>query len=69
MKAMDQNFSSTPTTGIVYLAISFIGVLVGWITSFSVHEILQGLAHIVSIGAGIMAIRHYYLQNKKPKPN
>jgi hypothetical protein len=56
-----------PDTGLGYACISVLGMILGWISIHSVYEVLQLFATTVSIGAGLMAIRHYYLQNKRKK--
>lgn len=77
---MDNNqFPSQPGGGPVYLALSLFCATIGWINSAyeavlgwitsaaHVKELLQNASLFISCVAGLMAIRHYYLQNKTPK--
>lgn len=54
-------------SGHVSLAICVITGLFAWIGSHSLNEIIKGLSMVVSIGAGLMAIRYYYYATKKHK--
>ena len=59
--------SSHSAGGLIYVAVSFISGALGWISLHSVKENLQVASLLISCGAGLMAMRHYYLQNKKVK--
>ena len=52
------------TTGLWYVGASIITGVLGWINLHTLNNVLQNLSLFVSICAGMMAIRHYYLQNK-----
>lgn len=53
--------------GHIALAVSFITGFFAWIGSHSLSEFAKGLSMVVSIGAGLMAIRYYYYATKKNK--
>lgn len=49
------------------LAVSLIGGIISWINGIPVGEAVKLIAGIVSIGAGIMAIRYYHYATIKAK--
>lgn len=49
------------------LAVSLITGFIAWIGSFDFGDIVKTVSMLVSIGAGIMAIRYYYHATKKHK--
>lgn len=53
--------------GHVSLAIAMITGVFAWISSHNVSEIFKTIAAVVSIGAGLMAIRYYYYATIKAK--
>jgi glucan phosphoethanolaminetransferase (alkaline phosphatase superfamily) len=53
--------------GNVSLAVSLIAGMFAWIGSYSLPEVIKSLSMIVSIIAGIMAIRYYYYATKKQR--
>ena len=67
-------YSHHPLIGAVYATVSILFALITYLLKiFNVEQFIQAatpylqfFATIISICAGIMAIRHYYLQNKKP---
>ena len=65
MKAMEQN--NDLQYGHISLLVSLLTGFFAWLGSLNAGEVLKGLSLIVSIGAGIMAIRYYYYATKKAK--
>lgn len=61
---MDQSHGEQ---GHAALVVSVLTGFLGWISSAQVDETLKFTSMCVSILAGIMAIRHYYLQSKPKK--
>lgn len=53
----------------IYTCITIIGVLIGGINWTGILEALPHIAHTVTIGAGLMAIRNWYYVTKKNKNN
>jgi hypothetical protein len=58
----DQNI-----TGPASLIVSLASGLFCFIASTDISEVIRGIAGLVSIAAGVMAIRHYYYSTKKNK--
>jgi hypothetical protein len=61
------NTNSNGAFGLLYVIIGIGSGIIGWLNEHTIHENLQNLSLIISCFAGLMAIRHYYLQNKKKK--
>lgn len=59
---MDNNHSEH---GHIALLVSVLTGFLGWLNAMQVSELLKNISMTVSIAAGIMAIRHYWLQNRK----
>jgi|LakMenE18May11ns_1017448.scaffolds.fasta_scaffold9628354_1 hypothetical protein len=57
--------NNTVQQGHFSLLISLVSGSVAWIDAQSVDAGFKILSSIVSIGAGIMAIRHYYYNTKR----
>lgn len=49
------------------LSISVLCGIITWLNTINVSEAIKGVAGIVSIAAGIMAIRYYYYATIKAK--
>lgn len=62
---MDHNHNGEH--GHVALAVSLITGFFAWIGGQSMGEALKVISGVVSIGAGLMAIRYYYFATKKHK--
>ena len=59
---MDHNYGEH---GHISLAIALISGMFAWIGSYTLPDVVKGLSMLVSIVAGIMAIRYYYYATKK----
>jgi hypothetical protein len=64
MKAMENNYSGN---GNVSLAICGITGVFSWLADQSFGELLKYISMVVSIVAGLAAIRYYYYATKKQK--
>lgn len=64
---MVNDHHSSPITAAVYLTTSFITGFFGWISWTSMEEWMKFLSLVISMIAGVMAIRHYYYATKKNK--
>jgi len=64
---MDNN--SNVGYGHLSLMISVLSGIISWFGTIDVGEAIKGAAGIVSIGAGIMAMRYYYYATIKAKKN
>jgi hypothetical protein len=53
--------------GHISMAVSIVTAALAWISSHDIGELVKGLAAVVSIGAGCMAIRYYYYATIKAK--
>jgi hypothetical protein len=53
--------------GHVSLAVSLVGAVFAWINGHNVSETVKAMAGLVSIVAGVMAIRYYYYATIKAK--
>lgn len=62
---MEQNDTPSPAAGLGYVILAISMKIFVWIGANSVDAALSRTATIVSICAGIMAVRHYYLAHKK----
>jgi hypothetical protein len=69
VKAMDHNLNEN--TGHVYLALAIACKLFAFLTArlgfITYASFISGFSTIVTICAALMAIRHYYLTDKKQK--
>lgn len=50
---------------VLYSMISFLSIGVGFINWTGLLAALPSISHTVAIGAGLMAIRHWYFATKK----
>lgn len=64
---MDNQHYSHPMIAAIYLFVSILGTIYAWISMASAREVIGIVAGIISIGAGIMAIRYYYHSIKEIK--
>jgi hypothetical protein len=52
-----------PLSGLGYVVICGIGSFFSWINFHNIDTLFAFVVKLVSVGAGIMAFRHYYLMN------
>lgn len=53
--------------GHISLAVSILSGIIAWINTLEVAELIKNGAGVVSMLAGVMAIRYYYYATKKNK--
>ena len=59
--------NSNPVMGAIYLTTSFAMGFFGWIGWTSMQEWLKFVSLLISMGAGVMAIRYYWFATKKTR--
>jgi len=63
----DHLHSHSPITATIFLVVSLGAGFFGWIGWTSMQEWMRFVSLIISMIAGIMAIRYYYYSTKKNK--
>lgn len=53
--------------GHISLAVSILSGIIAWINMLEAAELIKNGAGIISMAAGVMAIRYYYYATKKNK--